>query len=102
MSKNNLALIIDEDFTLMHNPAFPKPSFISFENPSRISRVLEFLKQKDVFSNVNIIKSKPKEISESILELAHSKYHIDSIKRITTMGGGLIDDEVFVTEDSFD
>ncbi|GAI00950.1 unnamed protein product, partial [marine sediment metagenome] len=27
------------------------------------------------------VKVKPKEIDESILELAHSKYHIDAIKK---------------------
>jgi len=40
-------------------------------------------------------------IDEEIIELAHSRYYIDSIKRLSNFGSGLIGDEVFITNDTF-
>jgi acetoin utilization deacetylase AcuC-like enzyme len=97
-----IGIIVDDDFTYGHIPPYPKPSFISFENPLRIKVILNHLERIQIFSHKRIVNVKPKEISQVILELAHSKYHIETIKRISKMGGGLLDDEVFLTEDTFD
>jgi acetoin utilization deacetylase AcuC-like enzyme len=40
-------------------------------------------------------------INEEILELAHSKYLINSVKNFSNRGIGLLEEEVFITEDTF-
>lgn len=102
MADNKICLVIDEDFAIKHIPPYPKPSFIAFENPFRIRVIVDYLKKLDFFSHQNISVVKPKDIDEAVLELTHSHYHIDSIKRITDLGGGLLDDEVFISEDTYD
>ena len=102
MLDKKIGIILDEDFGSKHIPPYPKPSFISFEHPFRISCVLNHLERKGIFQDIRTVKVKPKEIGEEILELAHSKYHIEAIRKISDIGGGLIDEEVFVTEDTFD
>lgn len=100
-AKIPIGIIVDDDFASKHIPPYPKPSFISFENPMRIKAILNHLERKQIFDNNRILKVEPRNISPVILELAHSKYHIESIKRISSMGGGLLDDEVFLTEDTY-
>ncbi|MHA1701644.1 MAG: hypothetical protein ACTSWK_05205, partial [Promethearchaeota archaeon] len=99
--KSKLGIVTDEAFSLMHDPPYPKPSFISFENPSRISHVITYLKKQKIFENEQVVRLEPLDINESALSLAHSRYHVDSIKRISSLGGGLLEDEVFITEDTF-
>jgi len=99
--KSKLGIVTDGAFGLMHDPPYSKPSFISFENPSRISHVITYLKKQNIFENGNVLRLEPLDINESALNLAHSHYYIDSIKRISSLGGGLLEDEVFVTEDTF-
>jgi len=99
--KSKLGIVTDDAFGLMHEPPYPKPSFISFENPSRISHVVTYLKNQSIFENEQVVRLEPIEIAESDLYLAHSRYHVDSIKRISSLGGGLLEEEVFVTEDTF-
>ncbi|MFX1496380.1 MAG: histone deacetylase [Promethearchaeota archaeon] len=100
--KKKLGLIIDDDFTLKHVPLYPKPSFISFETPLRIKCVIDYLNKKGIFQDEKIVKIEPKIIDEGILSFAHSQYHIDAVKRLSKMGGGLIDEEVFITQDTFE
>lgn len=97
-----IGIIVDNDFASKHIPPYPKPTFISFEHPSRIKAILNHLELNNIFGNDRIVKVKPKNISQAILELAHSKYHIEAIQRISTMGGGLLEEEVFLTEDTYD
>jgi acetoin utilization deacetylase AcuC-like enzyme len=101
MTENKIGIITDEEFASKHIPPYPKPTFISFEHPIRIKTILETLKNELIFENKNVEKIIPPDINEEILELAHSKYHIDSIKKISKRGGGLIDEEVFVNLDTF-
>ena len=102
MPDKKVGIILDDDFGSKHIPPYPKPSFISFEHPFRIHCVLNHLESNGIFKDNRILKVKIKEIDESILELAHSKYHIEGIKKISNIGGGLLGEEVFVTEDTFD
>ena len=97
-----LGIVTDDDFSLKHIPPYPKPAFISFESPLRIKSVIDYLNKKRIFEDNNVIKIGPGSIDEDILLLAHSQYHIDSIKRIAKKGGGLLEEEVFVTPDTFD
>ena len=99
--KTKLGIVTNDAFGIMHDPPYPRPSFISFENPSRISHVITYLKNHNIFENEQVAMLEPLEINESILYLAHSRYHVDSIKRISSLGGGLLEDEVFVTEDTY-
>ena len=102
MLEKKVGIILDDDFGFKHIPPYPKPSFISFEHPLRINSILNHLERNGIFKDNRVVKVKPKEIDEAILELAHSKYHIAAIKKISDVGGGLLDDEVFVTDDTFD
>ena len=102
MSEKKVGIILDDDFGSKHLPPYPKPSFISFEHPIRINAILNHLERNKIFKDNRVVKVKPKEIDETILELAHSKYHIETIKKISLIGGGLLDEEVFVTDDTFD
>jgi len=102
MPDKKVGIILDDDFGSKHIPPYPKPSFISFERPIRITSILNHLERNGIFKDNRVVKVKPKEIGEAILELAHSKYHIDAIKKISKVGGGLLDEEVFVTDDTFD
>ncbi len=99
---NLIGLIVDDDFASKHIPPYPRPSFISFENPLRIRAILNHLERTNILSNERILKVKPRNVSQAVVELAHSKYHIESIKRISKMGGGLLEEEVFVTEDTYE
>jgi len=101
MSEIKIAIITDKDFETKNAPPFPKPSFISFENPLRIQFVSTHLERKNFFEDKRIIKMTPKKIDDSIIKLAHSQYHIDSIKRISSMGGGILSDEVYITPDTY-
>ena len=101
MSEIKIAIITDKDFETKNTPPFPKPSFISFENPLRIKFILNHLEKKKFFEDKRIIKISPKEIDDSVIRLAHSQYHIDSIKRISSMGGGILSDEVYITPDTY-
>jgi len=102
MPDKKIGIIMDSDFGSKHIPPYPKPSFISFEHPFRIQSVLNHLERIGIFKDQRVVKVNPKEIDEAILELAHSKYHIEAIRKISNIGGGLLDEEVFVTEDTFD
>ncbi|MGB5910087.1 MAG: hypothetical protein WBH31_02720, partial [Promethearchaeia archaeon] len=97
-----LGIVVHEDFALNHMPPYPKPAFISFESPLRIKSVIAYLNRKKFFDDNRITKIVPESIDDDILLLAHSQYHIDSIKKISNMGGGLLDDDVFVCVDSFE
>lgn len=102
MTDNIIGLIVDDDFASKHIPPYPRPSFISFEHPLRIRAILNHLERTNILSNERIVKVKPKEISQTTIELAHSKYHIEGIKKISKMGGGLLEEEVFITEDTYE
>ena len=102
MPEKKIGIILDDDFGSKHIPPYPKPSFISFEHPVRINCILNHLERNGIFKDNRVVKVKPKKIDDAILELAHSKYHIETIKKISDVGGGLLDEEVFVTEDTFD
>ena len=99
---NKIGIIVDKDFAEKNNPPFPHPIFLSYETPLRIRTVLNYLEIKNIFENERIIKIEPNAVEESTLSLAHTKYHIDSIKSFSSRGYGLLGDEVFITEDTFD
>jgi acetoin utilization deacetylase AcuC-like enzyme len=103
MSENKkLAIITDDDFALKHIPPYPKPAFLSYENPFRIKVILEYLEKVKIFEDERIIQLEPKEIDEKILQLAHTKYYINTVKKLAKKGGGLLGDEVFITGDTYD
>ncbi len=100
-TENLIGIIVDDDFASKHIPPYPKPSFISFENPLRIKSILNHLERINIFNNNRIIKVKPRDVTQATMELAHSKYHIEAIKRVSNMGGGLLEEDVFLTEDTY-
>ncbi|MHA1985788.1 MAG: histone deacetylase family protein [Promethearchaeota archaeon] len=99
---NKIGIVADEDFASKHAPPYPHPIFLSYETPLRIRSILNFLEEKKVFLNERIIKIKPFSVGESILNLAHSKYHIDSIKNFSNRGFGILNEEIFITEDTYE
>jgi len=103
MTQNNkIGIIVDDDFASKHVPPYPHPVFPSYESPLRIQSILTYLKKKRVFDDNRIHKIKPKAIDESIINLAHTKYYIDSIKHLSSLGGGILNEEVFITTDTFE
>lgn len=103
MIKNNkIGIVVDEDFASKNVPPYPHPIFLSYETPLRIKTILNFLEEKNVFLNERITQLKPIPVDESILKLAHTKYHIDSVRNFSKHGFGLLSEEVFVTEDTYE
>ena len=101
MTDYKIGLVIDDEFGSQHIPPYPKPSFISFENPHRVKIILDSLKEWNLIENDKITRLNPKVLDESVLKLAHSEYHVESIKRISKLGGGILTEEVFIAEDTF-
>jgi acetoin utilization deacetylase AcuC-like enzyme len=99
---NNIGFIVDEDFTIKNVPPYPHPIFLSYETPLRIRAILDLLEEKKVFIDERIIRLKPILVDESILQLAHTKYHIDSVRNFSKRGFGLLSEEVFITEDTYE
>ena len=102
MTKNKkIGIVVDNDFALKNNPPYPRPMFVSYENPNRIKFIMDYFDKIHLFEDNKIIKLSPTVIDEKIIELAHSRYYIDSIKRLSSFGSGLLGDEVFITKDTF-
>ncbi len=101
MTKNKIGIVIDDDFASKHVPPYPNPAFQSFESPLRIKAILEYFDKIKMLEDERIVRIIPKEIDESVIKLAHTNYHVDSIKNLSIFGSGLLSDEVFVTEDTF-
>jgi len=99
---NKIGLIIDEDFSSKNTPPYPHPTFLSYENPLRIQSIIDLFKINKVFANDSVIKIKPAIIDDAVLNLAHTTYHIESIKNFSNRGYGLLGDEVFITEDTYE
>ena len=100
--KTKIGIITDEDFALKNIPPYPHPSFFSHEHPLRIKVVLDYFKKIKLFEDERIQKISPIGITESLLTQAHSQYHVDSIKRLSNFGNSILDDEVFVTTDTYE
>lgn len=97
-----IGIVVDDDFASKNSPPYPKPSFLSFETPLRIKSILDYFNNRiNLFEDERIVKINPKIIEDSVIELAHSKYYIESIKWLSKCGSGLLSDEVFVTKDTF-
>jgi len=103
MTKNNkIGIIVDRDFATKHAPPYPHPIFLSYETPQRIAAILSFLEENNVFMNEKVIKIKPTLVDESLLNLAHSRYLIESVRNFSNRGFGLLSEEIFITEDTFE
>jgi acetoin utilization deacetylase AcuC-like enzyme len=98
---SKIGIIVDDDFSSKNNPPYPHPIFLSYESPMRIKSIINYLERQGVFDNERISKIKTNPVEESTLHLAHTKYHVESIKNFSSRGFGLLGDEVFVTEDTF-
>ncbi len=102
MSQNKkIGIVVDKDFAIKNFPPYPRPTFFSYENPYRIKFILDYLEKIKLWENNNVIKLSPKNVNESIIELAHTKYYIDTVKRFSSYGSGIIDDEIFITKDTY-
>ncbi|MFX1392361.1 MAG: histone deacetylase [Promethearchaeota archaeon] len=101
MENKKIGIVIDKDFALKNRPPYPRPMFVSYENPNRIKGIMSYFDKIHLFEDDRIIKLAPMEIDEKIIQLAHSKYYIDSIKRLSNFGSGLIGEEVFITKNTF-
>ncbi len=99
---NKLGIIVDKDFASKNTPPYPHPIFLSYETPLRIKSILNFLEVKKVFVNERVIKIKPVSVDESLLNLAHTKYHIDSVRNFSNRGFGLLSEEIFITKDTYE
>ena len=98
---NKIGIIVDDDFSSKNIPPYPHPSFISYETPLRIKCILNYFEKMNIFNNENIVKLKPLQIDDSIINLAHTKYHVESIKNLSNVGNTILSEEIFITEDTF-
>jgi acetoin utilization deacetylase AcuC-like enzyme len=96
-----IGILIEQDFATKHIPPYPHPVFFSYEHPRRIKVILEHFNRINLFDNKNIIKLKPKSVSKSILKLAHSDYYINTVKRLSKFGSGMLSEEVYITPDTY-
>jgi len=103
MSRKNekIGIIFDYDFSKQHNPPYPHPTFISYENPLRIKSIYNYFEKIQLFNDKRIIKLAPRIVNKNILKLAHSQYYIDTVERLSKFGSGLLSEEVFVVKDTF-
>ena len=46
---NKIGIVIDTDFALKNNPPYPRPMFLSYENPYRIKFILDFYQMIDTY-----------------------------------------------------
>jgi acetoin utilization deacetylase AcuC-like enzyme len=99
--RNKIGIIVDDDFSSKNIPPYPYPLFLAYETPLRIKAVLSYLEEIQIFDDERIIKIKPINVEEDIILLAHTKYHHDSIKALSSRGSGLLGEEVYVTEDTY-
>ena len=100
--KKKIGIVTDEDFARKNIPPYPHPSFYSHEHPLRIKVILDYFEKINLFEDERIEKITPINIHDSLINKAHSQYHIDSIRRISDFGNGILDDEVFITADTYD
>ncbi|MFX1391878.1 MAG: histone deacetylase [Promethearchaeota archaeon] len=101
INNNKIGLIIDDDFSLKNEPPYPHPIFFSYETPLRIHSIINYLENKNLLNDNRVYLIKPKEIDETIILLAHTKYYIDSIKYLSSLESAILNEEVFITKDSF-
>ncbi|MHA1705743.1 MAG: histone deacetylase family protein [Promethearchaeota archaeon] len=102
MTKNiKIGIITDEIFYRGHVPPYPKPSFLSHENPLRIRRIMDYFDSINLFQVKNIKKIIPIQINKNDLKLAHSDYHIEIIEWMSKKGGSILNEEVFIDIDTF-
>ncbi|MFW9830082.1 MAG: hypothetical protein ACFFEY_21115, partial [Candidatus Thorarchaeota archaeon] len=96
-----IGIIVDIDFASKNAPPYPHPSFLSYETPLRIKFIYDYLEKKQIFKENHIKKLSPMSIDEHIINLAHTKYHIDAVKNLSSRGIGLLEEEVYITEDTY-
>ncbi len=101
-SNIEIGIIIDDDFSSKNVPPYPHPTFFSYETPLRVKSVVTYLEKNGIFDNKRIHKIKPLDVEEEIICLAHTKYHINTIKALSSRGNGLLGEEVYVTEDTYE
>jgi acetoin utilization deacetylase AcuC-like enzyme len=105
MSQKNanrtIGLITDDDFATKHDPPYPNPVFVSYERPLRVSAIMNYFERMNLFSREQIQEFPPRQIGENVLKLAHSQYHIDTIKRLTKFGGSIMGEDVFIAPETF-
>ncbi|MFX1280409.1 MAG: histone deacetylase [Promethearchaeota archaeon] len=99
---NKVGIITDDDFSYKNTPPHPHPIFLSYETPLRIKVIHDYLEIRNIFLNERIIKMEPILIEDSVLDLAHTNYHITSIKNSSNRGFGIADEEIFITEDTYE
>jgi acetoin utilization deacetylase AcuC-like enzyme len=97
MTEKKIGIVYHSDFAERNEPPYPKPTFFSFEHPIRIKSTMEYLKKNQIFENNSIVLLNPFEINDSILQLGHSNYYINSIKRLSKFGGSILGDENYLT-----
>jgi len=100
-NNNKIGLVIDGDFASKNEPPYPHPIFFSYETPLRIRSIITYLEKKNVIDDRRINLIEPKIIDESVIHLAHTKYYIESIKHLSSLESTMLNEEVFITKDSF-
>jgi acetoin utilization deacetylase AcuC-like enzyme len=99
--KETVGIITDKDFEVLNDPPYPRPYFESFESPLRIKSIMDYFNKTDLFEDSRVKQLPLTDIDDSVIELVHSKYHIQSIKYLSDIGSGDAGESVFITKDTY-
>lgn len=88
----SLAVIYDE-FHLKHSSPFSHP-----ERPERAASVYRFLKDKNFFDDVDLIK--PSEVKKELILRVHAKEHYDFVIESVESGKSQLDVDTYIVKDS--
>jgi|SRR5690554_1425919 len=89
----NLAVIYD-DFHLKH-----APPVVHAEKPERLTFTLNFLKEKNIFKNVELIK--PTEAKKEDILRVHKEEYFNFVVEFVNSGKFFLDPDTYIVKDSF-
>ncbi len=70
------------------------------ECPERLAAIYKYLKEKGILNN--IIRIDPKPAPLDVIEYIHRKEYIETVKKLSAEGGGMLDMDTVVSRETFD
>ena len=87
--------IVYSSVYLKHKPYTSHP-----ENPRRLSELISELKERGILHKIPVIE--PIKVSVEYVEYVHDREYIELIRDFCKKGGGFIDPDTYLCEDTFD
>ena len=70
------------------------------ECPERLAAIYKYLKEKGILNDTNRIDPKPAPLD--VIEYIHRKKYIETVKKLSADGGGMLDMDTVVSRETFD